>query len=681
MGEISRHYEIYRNTFEQIKQKYAKNQYTFVELGNFLTDISQFRDPYANFSAKKRVWEKAPIIIRNIVGFDLWIDDLFGKPEKRYGHLADYFFNICRGITHMAFSDDIPKKNNKDNAFYLNHLFANLEPVPAKDVDEVFYNFFTQYYPHEHLDMPDFYLLNGYKSKNEDKDYDIGTTNLYRINGKDEKVGLAKYLGEQIEFIAEELSEIEQGISDNNLSPQQKRDLFVRLGKTLHPIEDYFFHSNYVELNLFNYLKNSRSSAETDEEYLYWFYKRALEIYNTFSCYKGSSDDYNKDKLLWQRKLIRRMRFPLFEKNTGNELGAPDKTDSLESLNKIYTGGFGSNDMFHTMISALENIEKMFSKSWGILATNSTSQEVLDSIDLVLIKTFFNMDYRTELGKDESKLSEAQALHLQQVQGDDYINKINEIFEKGFLNQQARESFLIAIDIDRQFQKEYSLISGQVAGVGGFLIEFLVTSQKEVNESGQKISELAPKEIIIKNKNYNTDELQNNPNIKMFDLDLPTDNGASAEEIGNHTLMAKDTPKSQPLYEDANFLAKYASLTVASFIFDKKYVSDYLNGTIGISNGSKLDWKNILRQLLRYPMARNSMWETELLLKHRQKNTNTKYGKSSDDKVVLADVSNNKIKPVFQGLVRMPLHAKKKSLEEKYRMLEKVAQKQYKPTE
>ena len=45
-------------------------------------------------------------------------------------------------------------------------------------------------------------------------------------------------------------------------------------------------------------------------------------------------------------------------------------------------------------------------------------------------------------------------------------------------------------------------------------------------------------------------------------LDERTDNSASGETIGTHTLIAKDTPKSQPLHEDAKVLAKYASLAI-----------------------------------------------------------------------------------------------------------------------
>lgn len=694
MGEILRHFNIYRNTFDQIKKKYPHNEFTFIELGNFLTDISQFRDPYANFNAKKLVWEKAPPLIRNIIGLDKWIDDLFGKPENRYGHLANYFYNVCRAITHLAFSDDIPKKNEKDNSLLLNEDFLEIDPLPSKEVDDVFKMFFTQYYPHEHLDMPDFNLLGGRKTKNEDKDYDIGTVNSVRINGKEKKVGLAKYLEEQLEYIAEELSEIERGLSETNLSQIEKRNLFVRLGTVLHPIEDYFFHSNYVELNLWNFLQNSRPTTENENDYLIWFYNRSLEIYNTFNGYKNFKENYNQHISRWRRKLIRRLRFPIFDKSSTAEFGKPSKIVSQEAINIIYTGGFGSNDMFHTMISALENTQKLLiryeqkydnapEELKGVAPDVNTNK--LIECDLILIKTFFNSAYREELGKDKDKLAEAQIKHMEQVQGNDYTDKINELYNQGYINLQGKESLLNALSIDKQFEVDYPVISKIISGVGGFLIEFLVTSQIKVDESRAKSIELDKGAVVKRSSNDFAVQVPNNINFTGLDsvliLDLPTDNDSSGEEIGNHTLMAKDTPNSQPLYEDANFLAKYASLTIATFIFDKKHVSNLTTETLGNNNISKLDWKNILRQLLRYPVARNDMWEIELLKKHRQKNTTLSDidSFSTDNKVVLEDVTNSKIKPIFIGFKRVPLPVKKKALEEKYKMLEKIAQEQYKP--
>src|SRR5688572_15673252 len=62
MGDISRHRDIYLNTREAIpvplleKSKVSRNDLTYVELGNFFTDISQFRDPVMYIFSKQRIW-------------------------------------------------------------------------------------------------------------------------------------------------------------------------------------------------------------------------------------------------------------------------------------------------------------------------------------------------------------------------------------------------------------------------------------------------------------------------------------------------------------------------------------------------------------------------------------------------------------------------------------------------
>ena len=58
MGDVKRHAEVFHNTIEKIGSLRPDEEYTYVELGNFLTDVSQFRDPFANMLAKRTIWGK-----------------------------------------------------------------------------------------------------------------------------------------------------------------------------------------------------------------------------------------------------------------------------------------------------------------------------------------------------------------------------------------------------------------------------------------------------------------------------------------------------------------------------------------------------------------------------------------------------------------------------------------------
>jgi hypothetical protein len=105
-------------------------------------------------------------------------------------------------------------------------------------------------------------------------------------------------------------------------------------------------------------------------------------------------------------------------------------------------------------------------------------------------------------------------------------------------------------------------------------------------------------------------------------LDERTDNGASGEAIGTHTLLSKDTPKSQPLHEDAEVLAKYASLAVAHLML--REIND------NPDTGTGLDWDRILQHLIRFPHARPGMWETQALGFFRQRADNPGYDDVQD---------------------------------------------------
>jgi hypothetical protein len=64
MGDISRHRDIFLNTREVIpasllaKCKLGVADLTYLEMGNYLTDVSQFRDPVFYIFSKQRIWRE-----------------------------------------------------------------------------------------------------------------------------------------------------------------------------------------------------------------------------------------------------------------------------------------------------------------------------------------------------------------------------------------------------------------------------------------------------------------------------------------------------------------------------------------------------------------------------------------------------------------------------------------------
>lgn len=630
MGEILRHAEIFHNTMEKIGSLRPDEEYTYLELGNYLTDVSQFRDPFAHMLAKRTIWGKAtrsnwflavlsviPIIgvltdvILDIADIDVWLNQLMGehKPaEKRYGKLALYFENVILGITHVIFADDIPKKETVLSM--LPPEFQILQRIPSKEVDRVYHSFFTQYYPHEHLDYPP-YVIHG-----EQRVY----SRMYHRGSR----GVIQFVEEYLQFLSEDLSKLEFKWKEKRSASKDsadRHDILVSFGKLLHAVEDYFFHTNYTEIHLWNAQRSLYSSAESEDTFKARFAKDALRSYRSYPGYTGydlaatGSDPEAGSQTQWRRKLMRRLRYPVYVPL--NQLSKSESLSSLDLYNKegavVYPGGFESKDMFHTMASALESLEKLL-VGFDDLASyvpaplraelKLPSSGKLKDSELVLIRTIFNADERTRLDKDKDYLDRQLIRHIEQINSGVYERNIDHFHKEGFLNDQARDAFRRVFAIDKGVEAMHS----RTPGCGGFLIQFLAEAQGELNDSRRQSLRLDTENMGRPNEG----------NV----LDERTDNGASGESIGTHTLISKDTPKSQPLHEDAKILAKYASLAIVQLMLTE--IND------NPDMGSGLDWDRILQHIVRFPHARPGMWETQALAFFRQGANNPGYGDLQD---------------------------------------------------
>lgn len=673
MGEILRHAEIFKNTRDKIGDLRPDEEYVFIELGNFLTDISQFRDPFANMSAKRTLWKKAsakdplsyiPIlgiflneIALDILDVDKWINDLLGEAEpanKRYGDLAKYFEKMMLAITHVVFAKNIPQKDKVRQL--LPPEMQTLGEIEPDELNRAFSRFFTQYYPHEHVDLPPFVLHGDQRVRHS----------IYRHGRR----GLIGYLEEQLKYLAEELSKLEADWkSKRHLAKTHpdRHDILIQLGKLLHAVEDYFFHSNYVEIHLWNSLQRTRPSNEPEDTFKQWFAKNVLLSYRNYQGYQGygvgatDADPDAGDHIRWRRKLMRRLRYPVYNPELVITSQGPVKQKNVlsqetsePSQTLVYTGGFESKDMFHTMASALENLESLFVKldnaaEWlpSNLRTdlNIPSTAALRNSELVLIKTLFNTDERTKLAANEDYLDKRTQLHIEQIHSGVYERGIEKLFTAGYLNQSAKDALLEAFAIDKRIEDSNS----RTPGVGGFLIAFLAEAQDEVNKSRRATERLDRTNTGQANEGDISNEA--------------TDNGSSAEIIGTYTLLAKDTPKSQPLYEDAKVLAKFASLSLVTLMLTE--VERSTDSTTG------LDWLQILEQVVRFPHARPNMWEPQVLAFYRQAGIDPAFNdianRPTAQLIQLSD-PNQRLNTLRNGTARV-------DLEKKYTDLEKRADK------
>lgn len=560
MGHIGAHAEISAHTIKQLHQSAIAENFTYLILGNFLTDVAQFRDPYAFIKAKERTWQDAlsktereynflVVLLVRLGFFNVrsWIDDLLGRAErgKRYGALADFFQEISRFVTHEFFADDSPI------ALRIIAVAPSdaVRPLPPAEVDRVFSRAYTQYYPHEHVDFPP---------------YAEGPRHRRNVLYQRARRGLIGYLEEQIQFVSEELTKIEyEWVRSLPAGDPVRRDLLVRLGHILHAVEDYFFHSNFVEVRQWLQLRRrypDRQPYQHDEDYKF-LVRNGLE---------GTRHDTNS--VLLRRRLARRLRYPIFVEATKGDPHA-----SEDATNLVYTGGFGEADIFHTMHSALHAIEEKLQTQ---IPGNDTGERIRNS-DLVLLKTLFNEEERRRMVRDENYADARIELHAQQLTSGQYRQWIDQMRSQGRITAAGEQALFRAFQKDRILEDRYS----KTPGVGGFLILLLILMQREADSSHRKSAAFdANAESIHQRATHNT---------------------ASEETIGTHSLMSKDSKDKDPLRQEAQALASFASAALAQLLVRR--IQEDPNPDHG------LDWDTLVRHFVRFPLDRPTCWEEEVL--------------------------------------------------------------------
>ena len=74
---------------------------------------------------------------------------------------------------------------------------------------------------------------------------------MYQLGSR----GLIQFVEVYLKFLSEELSKLELSWKEKPSAPrtsEEQHDILATFGKLLHAVEDYFFHTNYVEIHLWN---------------------------------------------------------------------------------------------------------------------------------------------------------------------------------------------------------------------------------------------------------------------------------------------------------------------------------------------------------------------------------------------------------------------------------------------
>ncbi|RYY55173.1 MAG: hypothetical protein EOO05_19695, partial [Chitinophagaceae bacterium] len=724
MGDISRHRDIFLNTREGIpaslldKCKLKRNDLTYLEMGNYLTDVSQFRDPVMYIFSKQRVWRDFIIpkagdkamayravaalasvasaavatqvsdwisgtggkvaagaagvlagaagvlallptdTFADIGGADEWIDQMFGTPieltigdlkqrdEKHYGYVGQFFQYAIEGMTQLLFAQDVTNKVKGD--------WGKLDRIPDASVQSVFKEFFTQYYPHEHTDQPPYTWDASRRPEKEDW-YGPGKRQRNLI---DKEVGVmnavdkhyVQYLSEGLAQLQEEWKKIKP---DDNTA---RHKWLVRMGKLLHGVEDWYFHSNVVELIRMRAHRPAQGETEATEDFLKRFVTETAGKDPEFILADGP------EKIRLQRRLYRRLRFPVYERgdkiNSGGTLSKTKK--STPSLHHAYPAFPSQQDTAHTLMHALENLEfktrhpsapksdsgilppwapcvlgKFLSAHGGpgekLLKEKAAARGIQTAtvvaaivaggpernkamavvIDVMrewvpLIVTLLDEGERQRLVADTAPLDwplgkpTAEDLKGKPREGIEMTNQLKRHADA--LEPQMHEDGIKENNYERaiRYLRDCGFIND--AGKDALLKSFAI------DHKSQKLLEKAPGaggfliqfsielQSALDKGDAATEKLNQSKDSIQEQL---SDNGAFNEIIGSHSLMSKDTLTSPPFFDDAKVLASVASSTVFHVMLEQ----------VGTPvAGKRLPWKTLLHRLIRYPTTSGG-WE------------------------------------------------------------------------
>jgi hypothetical protein len=558
MGDIGTHAEISKFVIAQARRVISDADiraadYTFLELGNFLTDVSQFRDPPSYHRAREQAWSTAGFG-GVFFGSNAWVRDVFGRKEgPLHGALPEMLRLFMVGASHLIFDDDalpaigavVGKAPVDGPSMLLSH------GMPPADVTTALESNFTQYYPHEHLDaLP---LHAGAFSRHRQLP-------SYRIRAR----GLLEYLEWYLDYLSEELTRLElEWLRARNapggITPANRQKLLLQLGHVLHAVEDYFFHSNLPELYAW---AAARTAALTQAP------NQPLDrVELTGSALARTRLDATSVPL--RRVLERRLSYPVYDSK--DQLSS---TTSEDATDIVYTGGFGQTDVWHTLGGALEGLEDQVSHLPDEFDPRKTP--------LVLFKLLLSSKAREEMVQNNS-VEAQRALHFEQLSSGEYHGRIKKARERHMLCAHAEAALLQAFDLDMGVSKKHTGRFAPFPGPGAVLVNMMDMLQKERAASATAKAKLDADPNSIGNP--------------------ASDNTCSGENIGTHTLMSKDTAAKEPLRPEAVAMAKHASAGIALRFLSR--VSQPAPTEYGV------DWDNELRFFVRGPVPGG--WETELI--------------------------------------------------------------------
>jgi hypothetical protein len=558
LGDLSTHKAVFTNVVRPLlmeRLRLTGSQAFCFELGNWLRDVSQFRDPYSFQVQKLLIYQdKKPGIFANPA--KRLLDQIFG-PNYMYdkgpvvsGAFGEWFRQILTAFGIVSFrSADLPLNDQ----------------ISESDFQRLFTAYFTEYFPHEHLDFAptgDAKLLGDWSKSSEHTQGPGG-----------ERRKILGYLDDFVDYIATQFLRAEIDLKwlmshrPNEKTNESQRSYWnatlqeglVKLGKASHALEDYFYHSNFTELAFLH----TALGTQGENIGLRPFYSvRGV----------GLLPETHK------RRLFRRIRAPLLDRDSGGN-SVLSSSDS-QYAQFVFTGMFGQDDALYTFSDAFESIESLgFSTIFVNKLGSTLFKYVLDpQARRTLVKTT-----GPTVVTDEAAIKRANTQHIQELKAQKLVKQAAMV---GAVSPLFAASIKRANEIDLGITIEAEGLVLDDAAIG-FVLLTLAARVEAANQNSLRTAQAMDKE----------------PKDIQY---LASNNTNGEENVGSHTLMAKDSVRKLPLRVEADTFARYAvklaMSTLTAQVTEKKDANKHVN------------WGEFLRRLICHPAQAPGNWAKKILM-------------------------------------------------------------------
>lgn len=317
--------------FVRIADKKLKNNDSNFTIEGIVNSIKQhFQQSKRDFESMLNKTVAVPAInainqIKNDITISQkTLDDWFkvSVEEFQYNDTSNYMWQLANISVKALSYKHFCRKSDWLHMEVQNMNFENYKAVYENFINERKDGILNQYYPNVHLDRkPSLEKIKnvglGIIKSSLAKKRDFVDTNLSEDNLR------YKYLDDYIVVIAGKLTEIsKEWVIDGLLKgkPISKQDylmLLPKLGHTLHGVEDFFAHSNFVELCVYN-------------------------LQNISSTYPSSSDYFSKEEFI---DLFDDKEKQKYEETFRPYISPDNAKSEIEKELKVTTGIYAEGDM------------------------------------------------------------------------------------------------------------------------------------------------------------------------------------------------------------------------------------------------------------------------------------------------------------------------------------------------